>query len=374
MSEIKTKSTILALVLLILILSACHHRILQDKSVEVPQYTEITQLGFADVHSMTWNGSNLLAFASSSTRIYSQLTGIEYLLSESIGSSNDIEWNPTGEWLAGAGATVWLTRNDETTVVLAPLEETRYYNDIAWSPDGNKLAAASSGRPDFGDQSVWIWDVNTSELIDSVSISDFPVSIGISSETGFSDVQWDSSGTLLSMSTVSGKIVIWNLSSREPFSVTRNDERYPDNIVFSPHSNEVAFVFSEAGLIEIWDTFSGRMISSLEVENYYLNFINWHPRERVIGIISEDSLLSWNIEETQYRLLLDLTQDIVAIEWIDEEGIFLATESSVYLWNDSENDLSLLLNEDQITMISVNMLSTTVAVGNEQGVYLFSDK
>lgn len=117
-------------------------------------------------------------------------------------------------------------------------------------------------------------------------------------------------------SEYSSNVKIWNRSTNESVEL-QDEESYTFGIEFSPN-NETIAVKREDGIIKIWNTISGKLISTIKCENRYGN-ITFCPDNRLVSYDS-NSIKIWKIDgELMYIIPTKSTKQIISSGMIQDD-------------------------------------------------------
>lgn len=176
-----------------------------------------------------------------------------------------LAWSPDGKCIAYRRYNTiriidWQTENEVTTLDHQSKDHATY----AWNAASNRNLLATWSRDD---QCVRIWDIESGQVIDSVS--------GVYSRSSF--LAWDPTGTRLARTTSGGfQIFNWDGKTLTEDLIAAGHSNYAMWLSWSPDGSRIA-TGSQDGNAKIWNSVTGQELLTLGGHLKTSVSAYWHP-------------------------------------------------------------------------------------------------
>lgn len=311
------------------------------------QYEVVTRLEIDGASGVTWSpdGSRLAVTAWPKIQIWDTDT---WALLQTIphAPAYSTKWSPNGDMLAGVhgGRKETVLIWDPTTgQVVRELIRRRFHDgggilivhNLAWSPDGTRIATDSA--------QTWrdlllIWDLDDDENPESL-VPAYP-HMPANDWMNIASLEWSDNGRWLLADGSDG-----NFRSRSIIrlfdAITGETIRtiFPGfNPIWGPNDEQFAglSIGEEGRVVNIWDTDTGEILSTLEADEHRVYYISWNFDVNVIAGIGFDShLIVWDVETA-------MKHEIEAIK---------ATNARDLEWRPNGNQLAIADLDEGVTIL-----------------------
>jgi WD40 repeat protein len=146
-------------------------------------------------------------------------------------------------------------------------------HSVAFSPDGNCLASGgeSKYKTDEGKKTtIYLWDVNTKELIRTFSGHDLRIN----------SIAFSPDGKTLASSSNDGNVQLWNVTSGENLHIFTGAST--NNACFT--SDGKSLLSGGKDGIKVWDVETGELQHTFAEENDFIRTLAIHPKEPILAI------------------------------------------------------------------------------------------
>ena len=146
-------------------------------------------------------------------------------------------------------------------------------HSVAFSPDGNCLASGgeSKYKTDEGKKTtIYLWDVNTKELIRTFSGHDLRIN----------SIAFSPDGKTLASSSNDGTVQLWNVISGENLHIFTGAST--SNTYFT--SDGKSLLSGGKGGIKVWNVETGELQHTFAEEHDFIGTLAIHPKEPILAI------------------------------------------------------------------------------------------
>lgn len=220
-------------------------------------------------------------------------------------SVNDLEWSDRGELVSGS---------TDNTLILWDLNNGRPqkifqgHNDwveaVAWSPQGQIASAAL-------DRTVILW------------ASHERAGITFGNPAGGVSTAAYSQGGVLASGGEDGKVVIWDLTTRQPAKILSGEERLILSVAWSPNGQLASGGVDQ--LVSLWDWENGVRQKTLAGHPAEINKIAWSPDGQLASSDYGGTVIVWDLESGQPRWTLPGAGGSVTIAWSPANELTIAS-------------------------------------------------
>lgn len=194
---------------------------------------------------------------------------------------NRVVWSPDSSQIAGGGENgivrVW---NADGGQELVTMEHSGWMSAVNWSPDGTMLASGSGSSE--GDNSVRIWDAMTGEEI----------AVFMGHQSSIDDVSWSPDGLQIATVSFDQTARILDGNTAEELWVLQGAFNGLD---WSSDGNILVTGGADSAVM-VWDTESGRLISTLRGHTDPFIDVGWSPTNTMIVSVSWDGTIRlWGV-------------------------------------------------------------------------------
>jgi WD40 repeat protein len=183
-----------------------------------------------------------------------------------------------------------------------------YVTAIAWSNQGDILAATSAA----GEVVLW----QDGEIKNLATTNDTSVDCAAFSHDG----------QFLAVGGQNGQVKIWQVQTWqqcELVTTLENAPKWVDKMVWNPKSNQLAY--SLGRYLQIWDTATQSVITTLNFENSSVLSIDWRNDGKYLAVGGNQGVKIWNCEDWDAEpSFLNMPTVSLAIAW-SPDGKFFAS-------------------------------------------------
>jgi len=223
-------------------------------------------------------------------------------------STYDVQFDPTGEFLATAGADgrVRLFRTENWRLIRTVLHHRKSVHAISFHPSGELLASA--GR----DGRLCVFEIATGKLVyEQDDLTDVRC------------VSFSPDGSLLACSTFNGNVLVWQTAGWQLHSRRWSPTGRVGSLEFSPNSSSL-LVSTVSGTSQVWDVKSGQIKRSIPTHYPGTLFATFNSEGDMIATCGSDSHVKiWSTafqsEPNNYRVQDSFISDVAVIpgsNWI----------------------------------------------------------
>jgi WD40 repeat protein/tRNA A-37 threonylcarbamoyl transferase component Bud32 len=227
-------------------------------------------------------------------------------------------FSPDGRWLAaGFGAVNNFTHDGPQRVLVFDVAERKVHRTfstltqvsaVAFSADGKLMAAAGHNG------AVWLWDTSTWDEIsswhgpaDTHYSSILFLSRGLVGEPGASATgKGDQPGDLLATGSTSGRIDVWNVTTKSPAKQLHGHIEPVSFMALSPDGRTLATASWDRS-VKLWDTGTGRELRTLCREGAWMFTVAFSPDGNTLATGGLNPLRLWEAS-SQVRVDSDLAE------------------------------------------------------------------
>jgi WD40 repeat protein len=291
------------------------------------QYEIIAQLEIAGASGATWSpdGSRLAIIVWPNIQIWdTEQWELLRMIPDAL--VNSVEWNPTGDMVAGVRG-----GRDESVLIWNPTtgeqlrEMTRprpsdilgslVIHTLSWHPDGTKIATDSG----LSSNQLLIWDLSADDNPQSL-VAGYPEASG-SDYMNIVELDWSHSGQWLLVSGFDGDTPSWPIIRL--YDATTGETISTFIYAFNPSwgANDEQFAggsfINDRFVINIWDTESGEVLSTFEAPDRGVNTLSWNFHANVIaGARIYEPLILWDVDTgIRYDIEDVPTPFTVSVQW-----------------------------------------------------------
>ena len=210
--------------------------------------------------------------------LYDAKTYKEIALIPTSKTSNSIAFSPDGTLLAYhemySTVKLWsiTTKQNIATTSFGA-------KSLAFSPDGNLLAST-------GGNSIYLWDVVTAQELAPLEYE--------GTAQNFDSISFSPDGTLIASGGESGRVILWNVETREKITTIRHKSRI-NSLAFSPNGNIIASA-SYDSTVKLWDVAKGEEIKTIR-ERYSVGTVAFSP---------DGKNLAWTVYQKNFGKIIKL--------------------------------------------------------------------
>ncbi len=167
---------------------------------------------------------------------------------------HDMAWSPDSRSLAVStsvdGVLVFDTQTGK--IISHQTDFVTSVDDVSWSPDGSRLVATADGN-----SSVRRWKLSDDEF---VRLFDPRLAFAMT-------VAWSPDGKRIASGHYSGGVCFWTAATNKCDGFIQAHRTATFSLAWSPDGNELA---TGGGVIRIWDTHTGKLITAFGEDNRYI--------------------------------------------------------------------------------------------------------
>jgi WD40 repeat protein len=183
-----------------------------------------------------------------------------------------------------------------------------YVTAIAWSPTDDLLAATSAA----GEVALYRGKAFERSLLQPAN--------GQSIDC----CEFSHDGQFLAVGGQSGQVNIWQIqASTMALVATINSSTWVDRLAWSPTENCLAF--SRGKYVQVWDSASGEILTTLNFEASSVLDLTWHPDGKLLTVSGYQGIKIWaadDWDEDPYLVPIDSAS--LAVRW-SPDGKYLAS-------------------------------------------------
>ena len=369
------------------------------------------------------DGTRLAVASSIGIWIYDTETLAEVaLLTGHTGYVNALAYSPDPDrkiLISGGADSTVRVWNTDTGELLHTFEHNGSVVDVAFSPDG-KMFGMFGGVKYERDHTLRLWDAHTLQPLLSFQSSRAATSIRDATCLAFSS---DSKWIAVATPGYRGNVHIWDVSTGERVGAVlrgwvRSIAFSSDGITLatgrsqpSEHNvelwgartfehwqtlgshgslyggvNAVAFspdgeILASAGndrLIQLWDTFIGENLQTLEGHTEPVLSVSFNPNGNTLASVSRTEIIFWDVDTgEQQQSITGHTHSVRSIA-LSNDGVTLASgysDGTVQLWDVNRQAKQQLMTTDSeapITGLSFSPDGTMLAIGSDAVLYMWN--
>lgn len=224
-----------------------------------------------------------------------------------------VRWDDTGTWLAIADAwsiQIWEQAWDRERAALVrtlevPLQLAFFtIESIDWNAIEEQILTISSGR-------IFIWDVKTGELVQTIEPYTTPLR----------SASWSDDGTRLAWGNTTGRISFVSVSGQQFGGEDTVDLDGVFALSWSPDSSRFA-VGTTSGVIQFYGVHDSWARNALDSEGVIPDSeaavlaLYWHPESNLLAVGRADGMVEiWNIENRELVSDVRTESPVISIVW-----------------------------------------------------------
>jgi WD40 repeat protein len=193
----------------------------------------------------------------------------------------------------------------------------------AFSADGKKIYVGSY------DKLIWVYDLATGKVSDTIKFHDGPVTtLDVSSKGLMASSGWDK------------QVAVWESGSRQPKFVMKGHIDKVNCVKFSADGAILASG-SDDGKVIFWDVITGGKIKEIQAHKDPVTYVGWRSDGNVIATTSWDKKVKlWSVQTGE--LIAELTghrnvTNFVVYSNSDKFFISTSDDNSMILWETDSN-------------------------------------
>ena len=336
------------------------HRIRIWNTTNGEERLRMSQDSFVQVVKVSASGQWLATTGLDRTvRVWNASTGAEMFQIPLNGDGTTLGFSKDGKYLV-AGDSVGDINVWDISVMPVPenyLQFTGLTRALQYSPSGDWLAASD-------DNQVWLLKPDQLSTLTArpESAPNFTLTGNVDKMVFSADSKW------LGMSTDAGNIVLYSLEGKFARTIKSTGAKY--ELAFSPDGSRLITTAS-TGLVEIWDTATGKGIQTLYEEGSGITSVATSPKLVAFGMANKIMILSMNFEKITE---INSSGDHQHLAF-SADGVFLASSNSaglIEIWKYESNTFapSKSIRKETVYSLAFNPQGTQLAVGTTNNIYL----
>jgi WD40 repeat protein len=206
----------------------------------------------------------------------------------------------------------WRDEGDEAGIVT-----------MALSPNGKTLASGSN------DGTVRVWDIKTRKVIAKWEV-----------HTVTESVCWSPDGERVASGFRGGMVWVWDVKSREPvkgLNPIKTRFQYVFAVSYSPEATMIATGGSELDGIEIWDAKTGKLLSTIEVDQPVWSLTWTSDQKKLIAGMGNGLIRIFDTATWQEIAVLDEhdVEPVYSLTLLRNDRLLASSswDKTVRLWN-----------------------------------------
>ncbi len=230
--------------------------------------------------------------------------------------------NPDFTKIASAGGSgrifIWDLKTGEVIDTLTG--HTGTVRSVAWSPDGTHIVSGSR------DNTIKIWDADKGAEIKTLKGHTFWVE----------SVAWSPDGTRIVSGSYDNTIKIWDADKGTVINTLTGHTGWVNSVAWSPDGKRIVSG-SRDDKIKIWDADKGKEINTLEGHTGWVNSVAWSPDgKRIVSGSRDDKIKIWDADKgKEINTLTGHTSTVNSVAW-SPDGSKIASGSSdetIRIWD-----------------------------------------
>jgi WD40 repeat protein len=189
-----------------------------------------------------------------------------------------------------------------------------YVTAIAWSPTEHRLAATSAA----GEVALYSGKTFEQSMLQAADGQSIDC-------CGFS---YD--GQFLAVGGQSGQVNIWQIQATAPIATPTmtlvasiDSSSWVDRLAWSPTQNHLAF--SRGKYVQVWDSASGEIVTTLNFEASSILDLTWHPDGKLLTVSGYQGIKIWAADDwDEDPYLVPIASASLAVRW-SPDGKYLAS-------------------------------------------------
>lgn len=224
-----------------------------------------SQLASADlIKGAEFGTAHLAVWDTSTWKVIFEQTGKDETLDSIYG---DVAWSPDGKLLANSINGIGVQVHDIQTGAIVSQQDMLSAYEIAWSPDETRLVG--TGDLAYG---IRRWKVSTDE-----SVRLFDQRAGSSMHAA-----WSPDGTRIASGHSDGVVCFWTVATNQCDGLIYAHANVVYSLTWSPGGNRLA---TGGGIIRIWDTHTGQLVTSFgEASNTLYTELQWPANNPLVSL------------------------------------------------------------------------------------------
>jgi WD40 repeat protein/serine/threonine protein kinase len=222
-----------------------------------------------------------------------------------------------------------------------------------FSADGTRLAAWS------WDNVIHVWDLTKKTIVAELR----------GHQDGIRSAEFDATATRIVSTSFDGTTRVWSVTEGSQLHAIQMP--VPSGAVFSRNGERIA-IGTDSGVIQIVETSSGRVVTSLKVHSRAVSSVAWSPdSSRVVFAAAEDSTVRlWSVlEANQLASLVGHDKAVMSVAFSPDGGAIAsgARDGTVRVWNANVPASVLTGHIKSITAVGFATSSGDVVSASEDG-------
>lgn len=296
--------------------SAASHIMIVNTTIDNnPQYFQ--------VDSIDWSPNDETIALGTSLGIYLYSIGTESFEHIKLwsGTSNQVNWENSGDRLAGSERRLWIWNHSTGSFVFSSDTPDSYesFDNILWASDGQSIISNHYSMTKDEHQIV-VWDLSANGLV--------PYSIpGLSNS-----VALDQSSNNMLLAIAASNVAGLQIIDLDSSSIVQSLAEARAPAAWSP-DDRLLVTGSKNNALIVWDTSSWKPINMFSGPKSTIWYsLKWKPTGNYAAIATDTGISVWNLESgNSFTVQTEVAYDL---DWrSDGSQLTTAIDNQLYIWN-----------------------------------------